>query len=185
MKSLKFLYLIVIVIVTFVVSCSSDDDNSNTYNSITNKITVGDSDFEMNAAIVEPTLNNQVFLSLTNSTKAQIEASFDGTTLNNVDFFSARINHSDLTSNVTYDLSEISSLEFIVDGDVINSEYENGFSQFYKSGSNTNLEVSQGSITITNYSIDNLTLTFSFLRNDGIEISGSYNGALIILDNEE
>lgn len=183
MKVLEFLYLIVIV--AFVVSCSSDDDNnSNTYNSIINKITVGDSGFEMNTAIVEPTLNNQVFLSLTSSNKAQIESSLDGTTLNNVDFFSARINHSDLTSNVTYDLSEISSLEFIVDGDVINSEYENGFSQFYTSGSNTNLEVFQGNITVTNYTLDNLALTFSFLRNDGIEISGSFNGTVVILDGE-
>ncbi|MBP93551.1 MAG: hypothetical protein CMC55_05475 [Flavobacteriaceae bacterium] len=63
MKVLEFLYLIVIV--AFVVSCSSDDDNnSNTYNSIINKITVGDSGFEMNTAIVEPTLNNQVFFKL-------------------------------------------------------------------------------------------------------------------------
>ncbi|MBP93552.1 MAG: hypothetical protein CMC55_05480 [Flavobacteriaceae bacterium] len=89
-----------------------------------------------------------------------------------------------MTSNVTYDLSEISSLEFIVDGDVINSEYENGFSQFYTSGSNTNLEVFQGNITVTNYTLDNLALTFSFLRNDGIEISGSFNGTVVILDGE-
>lgn len=184
MKSVKILYLSLLVV--FLASCSSDDDNNlTTNNTITNKITVGDSDFEMKTAIVEPTLNNSVFLSLTNITQAQIEDSFNGITLNNVDDFSARINYSDLTSNVTYDLSEISSLEFIVDGDVINSEYENGFSLFYKSGANTDLEVSQGSIIVTNYSTDNLTLTFSFVRNDGAEISGSFNGALMILDDEE
>ena len=185
MKTLKILYLSLLVIVF--ASCSSDDDNNSNENNttITNKITVGDSDFEMSTAIVEPTLNNSIFLSLTNKTQAEIEASYSGTTLNNVDYFTARINHSDLTSNVTYDLTEISNLEFIVDGDVINSEYENGFSQFYKSGSDENLEVTQGSITVTNSSTDNLTLSFTFLRHDGTEISGSYNGILLPLDDQE
>lgn len=184
MKTIKILYISLLVV--FFASCSSDDNNNSIENNAkTNKITVGDSDFEMNTAIVEPTLNNSVFLSLTNSTQAQIEASYNGTTLNNVDYFTARIGHSDLTSNVTYDLSEISSLEFIVNGDVIDAEYENGFSQFYKSGSNSDLEVTSGSITVTNYSVDNLTLTFNFVRNDGTEISGNYNGAFMSLDDEE
>jgi len=178
--------VILLCLALAVLNCSSDDDNNSIENNAkTNKITVGDSDFEMNTAIVEPTLNNSVFLSLTNSTQAQIEASYNGTTLNNVDYFTARIGHSDLTSNVTYDLSDISSLEFIVNGDVIDAEYENGFSQFYKSGSNSDLEVTTGSITVTNYSVDNLTLTFNFVRNDGTEISGNYNGAFMSLDDEE
>jgi len=184
MKTVKILYLSLLVI--FFASCSSDDDNNSIENNaITNKITVGDSDFEMKTAIVEPTLNNSVFLSLTNKTQAEIEASYNGTTLNNVDYFTARIGHSDLTSNVTYNLSEISSLEFIVNGDVIDAEYENGFSQFYKSGFNSDLEVTSGSITVTNNSVDNLTLTFNFVRNDGTEISGNYNGAFMSLDDEE
>ncbi|OIQ22300.1 hypothetical protein [Lacinutrix sp. MedPE-SW] len=178
--------VILLCLALAVLNCSSDDDNNSIVdNAVTNKITVGDSDFEMNTAIVEPTLNNSVFLSLTNKTQAQIEASYSGTTLNNVDYFTARINHSDLTSNVTYDLTEISNLEFIVDGDVINSEYENGFSQFYKSGSDENLEVTQGSIMVTNYSVDNLTLSFTFLRHDGTQISGSYNGTFLPLDDLE
>ncbi|WP_054851245.1 hypothetical protein [Olleya sp. ITB9] len=184
MKTIKILYLSLLVV--FFTACSSDDDdNSIENNTVTNKITVGDSEFEMKTAIVEPTLNNSVFLSLTNNTQAQIEASYNGTTLNNVDYFYARINHSDLTSNETYDLSEISSLEFIVNGDIIDAEYENGFIQFYKSGSNPDLEVTQGSITVTNYSTDNLTLTFNFVRNDGTEISGNYNGILLSLDDQE
>ncbi|MCI2228606.1 hypothetical protein MC378_05460 [Polaribacter sp. MSW13] len=178
MKRIKLLTFVFLTILT--ISCSSDDDSSSNNE---NNITLGTSVYEMNTAIVEPTLNNSVFLSLTNSTEAQIEASFEGTTLNNVDYFTARISYPDLTSNVTYDLSDLSNLEFIVNGDVIDAEYENGFSQFYKSGSDPDLEVTQGSITVTNYSTDNLTLTLNFTRNDGTEISGTYEGSFIDISN--
>ncbi|MBU2940417.1 hypothetical protein KO494_12795 [Lacinutrix sp. C3R15] len=179
MKNLK--YFVVAVVTILSVSCSSDDDNSGSSNE--NNITVETLVYEMKTAIVEPTLNNSVFLSLTSSTEAEIEASLNGTTLNNVGYFTARISYSDLTLGETYDLDAISSLEFIVDGDVINSEFENGISQFYKSGSNPDLEVVAGNITITNYTEDFIGLTLNFTRNDGVEISGTYEGHFINLSN--
>ena len=162
-------------------SCSSDDD-SNTSES--NFIKVDESSFEMKAALVEPSFNS-VFLSLTNRTESEITASFEGTTLNNVDYFTARINHFDLTPGETYDLDDISSLEFIVNGDVIGAEFENGFSQFYKSGSNADLEVTSGSITVVDYTVDSINLSFSFTRNDGTEISGLYVGSFLYLTSSD
>lgn len=162
-------------------SCSSDDD-SNTSES--NFIKVGESSFEMKAALVEPSFNS-VFLSLTNKTEAEINASVSGITLNNVDYFTARINHFDLTPGETYDLDDISSLEFIVNGDVINSEFENGFSQFYKSGSNADLEVTSGSITVIDYTVDSINLSFSFTRGDGTEIIGTYEGSFLYITSED
>ncbi|WP_146109759.1 hypothetical protein [Jejuia pallidilutea] len=162
-------------------SCSSDDD-SNTLES--NFIKVGESSFEMKAALVEPSLNS-VFLSLANKTEAEINASFSGITLNNVDYFTARINHLDLLSGEMYDLDDISSLEFIVNGDVINSEFENGFSQFYKSGGSADLEVTSGSITVIDYTVDSINLSFSFTRGDGTEIKGTYEGSFLYITSED
>ncbi len=176
---MKYLKTIILVMFTIVLtSCSSDDDSNTLEN---NFIKVGESSFEMKAALVEPSFNS-VFLSLTNKTEAEINASVSGTTLNNVDYFTARINHFDLTPGETYDLDDISNLEFIVNGDVINSEFENGFSQFYKSGSNADLEVTSGHITVIDYSVDNITLFLEFERADGVLVSGTYNGSFIYLD---
>ncbi|MBL86855.1 MAG: hypothetical protein CMO82_09395 [Winogradskyella sp.] len=172
LKTITFALLIILL-----TSCSSDDDSNTSESKF---IKVGESSFEMKAAVVEPSFNS-VFLSLTNSTEAEISASFEGTTLNNVDYFLARINHFDLTPGETYGLDEISSVEFIVNGDVINSEFENGFSQFYKSGSNFDLEVASGSITVIDYTVDSINLSFSFTRNDGTEISGLYVGSFLYI----
>lgn len=176
MKHLKFYTIVLFAML--LTACSSDDDNSDAYE---NHITVGDSVFEMHTAIVEPSLNS-VFLSLTNSTEAEIVAASDGATLSNVDVFTARISYLDLTPGVTYELSEISSLEFIVNGSIVGGEFENGISQFYKSGSNVDLEVTQGHITITEYDVDVIRLSFTFTRADGVAISGDYEGSFIYVD---
>jgi len=181
MKKLKYFAFAVLVILS--ASCSSDDDNSGSNNE--NNITVGESVYEMKTAIVEPSIGNTVYLSLTNSTEAEVTASLNGTMLNNVDLFFARINTPDLTPNGTYNLSEISSLEFVVNGNFINAEFENGFSQFYKSGSNADLEVTSGSITVADYDVDAISLSFSFTRADGEEITGTYEGAYLYLSSDD
>ncbi|APY12250.1 hypothetical protein BWZ22_13895 [Seonamhaeicola sp. S2-3] len=181
MKNIQRLALAILVILS--VSCSSDDDNSGSNNE--NNITVGESVYEMKTVTVEPSIGNTVYLSLTNSTEAEIVAASDGTTLSNVDLFTARINAPNLTPNGTYNLSEISSLEFVVNGNFINAEFENGFSQFYKSGSNADLEVTSGSITVTDYDVDAISLSFSFTRADGEEITGTYEGAYLYLSSDD
>ncbi|MGY0392212.1 hypothetical protein ACW5R3_06640 [Bizionia sp. KMM 8389] len=182
MKTLKFLCLSLIVV--FLSSCSSDDDN-NTIESttvLTNKIRVGESDFEIKTAIVEPSIGNTVFLSLTNSTEAEITAALNGTTFNHVDLFSARINALDLSPNTTYNLSEISSLEFVVDGDIIGSEFENGVTQFYLGDGTSDLRVVAGTITVADYDVETISLSFSFTRADGEEITGQYDGRCLFID---
>ncbi|KJD34264.1 hypothetical protein PK35_00075 [Tamlana nanhaiensis] len=176
---MKHLKKITFIFLTFLLTACSSNDDSKTLEA--NFIQVGESSFEMKTAVVEPSLNS-VFLSLTNNTEAEIIASFSGTTFNNVDYFSARINAFDLLTGETYNLDAISRVEFIVDGDVIDSEFENGFSQFYKSGSNSNLEVVAGSITVIDYAVDVISLSFSFTRSDGVEITGVYEGDYLYFD---
>ena len=127
MKHIKRFAFAILVILS--VSCSSDDDNSGSQNE--NNITVGASVYEMKTAMVEPSIGNKIYLSITNKTEDEITSAINGTTLNNVDMFSARINALDLTPNTTYNLSEISSLAFVVNGDFIGADFENGVSQFY------------------------------------------------------
>lgn len=177
MKSLKYFAIALFALV--MTACTSDD--SSDANSYENNITIEASTYPMNSALVETSFNS-VFLNLTNFTEAQIEDSFTGATINNVDLFSIKINDFDFTPNKTYEFSEISSLEFIVNGSIVNGEYEEGFFQFYKSGSNSNLEITDGSLTIIDYDVDNILLTFTFTRNDGTLISGQYKGSYIYLD---
>lgn len=180
MKSLKYFAIALFALV--MTACASDDSsNSNSYE---NNITIEASTYPMNSALVETSFNS-VFLNLTNITEAQIEDSFSGVTINNVDLFSIQINDFDLTPNRTYDLSEISSLEFIVNGSIVGGEYEDVFFQFYKSGSNSNLEITEGSLTIIDYDVEGIQLAFTFTRADGEEISGAYEGAFIYINNTD
>lgn len=176
MKHLKF--YAVLLFAMLLTACSSDGDSSDAYE---NHITVGETVFEMHTLIVEPSVNS-VFLSLTNSTEPNMVAISDGTSLSNLDLFTARINYLDLTPGVTYGLSEISSLEFMTNGSIIYGEFENGISQFYKSGSNADIEVIQGSITISEYDVDVISLSFMFTRADGVVISGDYESSFIYVD---
>ncbi|GGW61848.1 MULTISPECIES: hypothetical protein [Flavobacteriaceae] len=180
MKSLKYFAIALFALV--MTACTSDD--SSDANSYENNITIEASTYPMNSALVETSFNS-VFLSLTNITEGQIEDSFTGATINNVDLFSLQINDSDFTPNRTYDFSEITSLEFIVNGSIVNGEYEEGFFQFYKSGSNSNLEITDGSLTIIDYDVDNILLTFTFTRADGEAITGAYEGAFIYINNTD
>ncbi|GAA4244142.1 hypothetical protein [Winogradskyella damuponensis] len=182
MKHIKRFTFAILVILS--VSCSSDDDNSGSQNE--NNITVGASVYEMKTAIVEPaSIGHYVYLSVSNKTEAEITAAINGTTINNVDLFTARINALDLTPNRTYNLSEISSLEFIVDGDFIGADFENGVSQFYLGDGTSDLRVVDGSITVTDYAVEAISLSFSFTRADGKDITGSFEGAFLYLTSDD
>ncbi|NRD20358.1 hypothetical protein HNV08_09895 [Winogradskyella eckloniae] len=175
MKLLKYGAIVLYALV--MTACASDDSN----NSYENNITIEASAYEMNAAVVETSFNS-VYLNLTNITEAQIEDSFSGTTINNVDLFTAQINDSDFTPNSTYDFDEILSLEFVVNGSIIDGENEDGFVQCYKNGNNTGLEITEGSLTIIDYDVDGIQLSFAFTRADGIEITGVYDGSYIYIN---
>ncbi|MFD1015357.1 hypothetical protein [Winogradskyella rapida] len=180
MKHIKRFAFAILVILS--VSCSSDDDNSGSQNE--NHITVGASVYEMKTAIVEPaSIGHYVYLSVSNKTEAEITAAINGTAINNVDLFSARINALDLTPNRTYNLSEISSLEFVVDGDFIGADFENGVSQFYLGDGTSDLRIVDGSITVIDYAVEAINLTFTFTRADGVVISGDYKGSFIYINN--
>ncbi len=184
MKNIKHLVLLTMLAI-LAVSCSSDDDHSgSTYSE--NNITVGTSVYEMKTAIVEPaSIGHYVYLSVSNKTEAEIIAAINGTTINNVDLFSARINALDLTPNRTYNLSEISSLEFVVDGDFIGADFENGVSQFYLGDGTSDLRIIDGSITVIDYAVEAISLSFSFTRADGKDITGSFEGAFLYLTSDD
>ncbi|MUU77446.1 hypothetical protein [Winogradskyella endarachnes] len=175
---MKLLKYCTIVLYALVITACASDDSSNSYE---NNITVEASTYPMNSAVVETSFNS-VYLNLTNISEIQIEDSFLGTTITNVDLFTAQINDSDFTPNSTYEFHEISSLEFVVNGSIINGEYEDGFVQFYKSGNNSDLEITEGSITIIDYDVDGIQLSFSFTRADGLEITGVYDGSYIYIN---
>ena len=63
--------------------------------------------------------------------------------------------------------------------------FTSGFSQFYKSGSNADLEVTSGSITVVDYTVDSINFSFSFTRADGTEIIGTYEGSFLYITSED
>ena len=179
MKTLKYFVFVFLVLLN--VSCSSDEDSSVSDN--TNTITIGQSVYNLKSAIISNSING-VYISLVNKTESQIDSSFNGTTLQQFNSFSANIPSIALTET-TYDLSDISYLDFVVDGDLIYGELENETTLFYKNGDNPDLEVISGSITLTNYTVDNIELTFEFERADGIQISGTYKGGFVFIENSD
>ncbi|GAA3792746.1 hypothetical protein GCM10022271_26340 [Corallibacter vietnamensis] len=178
MKVLKFLYLIVIV--AFVVSCSSDDDTVIPFvTAPQNNVTVGESVFEMKSAIISSSIGNNTYIQLTNKTETELLANMnDGTNLYDVDFMVIRLNQDPL-GETTYTFSDMLDYDFMIDGDIIYGEYEDGITLLAENHSDTNLEAVSGSVTITYYAVDRIDLTFEFERNDGTIITGSYSGSFI------
>ncbi|WP_225035728.1 hypothetical protein [Winogradskyella sp. SM1960] len=178
MKKLKHLTLLTVFTI-LTVSCSSDDDNSGFNND--KSITVGESAYEMKSALVEHAPNS-VFLSLTNKAGSELEAGLNGTTLNDLDFFSVTITSAFLTET-TYDLSDMAYLNFSTEGDLIGAELENETTQFYLGDGTSDLRIVDGSITITSYTEDFISLNFNFTRNDDTEITGTYEGNFMFISN--
>jgi hypothetical protein len=182
MKALKNSCLILIV--TLFVSCSSDDNNTQKPKS-SHVITLNNETYVVNTVIVEPAAGDNTFISLINKTESEfLDAINNGTQLNNVNVFNMRINQSPLGEQA-YGFSDIPNFEFFENAQIINGELEDGNILLDNNNADTNLNASTGSFTLDLYANDQIEFSFQFTRNDGTEISGTYNGSFLYLASDE
>lgn len=184
MKKLNKLVILFCLALT-ALNCSSDDDNNTEQPQNTNVITLNNETYVVNSVIVEPALGDNTYVSFSNKTETELlDAINNGTQLDNVNVFGIRINQSPLAEQ-TYSFSDMSNFQFEVNAQIINGELEDGDTLLDNNNSNTNLNASTGSLTLELYTTDQIEISFQFTRNDGTEISGTYNGNFLYLASDE
>lgn len=184
MKKLNKLVILFCLALT-ALNCSSDDDNNTEQPQNTNVITLNNENYVVSSVIVEPALGDNTFVSFINKNETEfLDAINNGTQLDNVNVFNIRINQSPLAEQ-TYSFSDMSNFQFEENAQIINGELEDGDILLDRNNSNTNLNASTGSLTLELYTTDQIEISFQFTRNDGTEISGTYNGNFLYLASDE
>ena len=160
------------------VACTSDDTSSIPNEDINEFIFDGVS-YNLVTAVVndENTSTNDVSeigISLFNKTASEIAGNSDLTGINFVYF-----DFDDVTiQNTTY--NQIEDYDISINSSVINSEFIPGTVLLSDSDAEADVYAQSGSVTITNFTDFNIRFTFTFTRNDGQVISGSYDGNYIL-----
>ena len=159
-------------------ACTSDDTSS-IPNDDTNQFTFNGVTYNLVTAVVndENTSTNDVSeigISLFNKTPSEIAGNGDLTDVNFVYF-----DFDDVTiQNTTY--SQIDDYDISINSAVVDSEFIAGTVLLSDSDVEADVFAQSGSVTITNFTDFNIRFTFTFTRNDGQVISGSYDGSYIL-----
>lgn len=161
-------------------SCSSDDssENNSNPNENQNQITFNGESYELKSAWIndENTTDNDpsdIGINLSNKTVSENNS---GNDLSNITAVYFDFTDTEL-QETTY--SNITDYEISVGGTRTNGTFMPGTILLSDSDSNSNIYASNSTVTINNLTTTTVDLTFSFTRNDGQTISGSYNGAYI------
>ncbi|WP_299522848.1 hypothetical protein [Winogradskyella sp.] len=163
-----------------VIACSSDDTSS-IPNENNNQFTFNGETYNLTMAIIndENTSTNEsseIGISIFNKSAAELAGNSDLTDINFVyfDFDDVSI------QNTTY--NQIDDYDVSINSSVIDSEFNHGNVLLSDSDSESDVYAQLGSVTITNFTQFNIQFTFTFTRNDGQIISGSYDGNYILPD---
>lgn len=171
---LKQAYLAALLLTITLFSCSPESSNSNP-DEATNEFVFNGETYNLVSAIIndENTTTNdpsEIGISLFNKTSSEITGNGD---LNDItfvyfDFEAITIQNTTYTQIEDYDVSISSS--------IIDSEFNPGTILLSDNDSESDLYAQSGSVTVTNFTEFNIAFTFTFTRNDGQVISGSYDG---------
>lgn len=161
-------------------SCSSDDssENNSNPNENQNQITFNGESYELKSAWIndENTTDNQpsdIGINLSNKTVSENSSDND---LSNITAIYFDFTDTEL-QEITY--TDITDYEISVGGTRSNGNFMPGTILLSDNDSNSNVYASNSTVTINNLTTTTVDLTFSFTRNDGQIISGSYNGTYI------
>ncbi len=155
-------------------SCSSDDTSS-IPDETNNAFTFNGNTYDLMSVIIvdENTTNNDpsdISISLFNKTSSEITSNNDLSDINYVNF---KIVDATI-QNTTY--NEIDSYDVSINSSITNSEFTAGTVLLSDDDSQSDVYAQSGSVTVTNFTQFNIVFAFSFTRNDGQVISGSYDG---------
>lgn len=174
-------YLLAILVGFTLISCSSDDTNANP-NDTPNEFTFNGNTYDLISAIIvdENTANNdpsEISISLFNKTSSEITGNSDLSDISYVYF-----DFDDVTiQNTTY--TQIDDYDVSINGSIVNSEFSPGIILLADNDPQADVYAQSGSVTVTNFTEFNIAFTFTFTRNDGEVISGSYDGNYLNLQN--
>lgn len=166
--------LVALLLACLLVSCSADDGDGIS-DETSNEFTFNGVSYNLVSAIItdENTSTNDpsdISISLFNKTSAEITGNGD---LNDISF--VYFNFEDVTiQNTTY--TQIEDYDVSIDGSVVDSEFYHGTVLLSDDDSESDVFAQSASVTVTNFTQFNIAFTFTFTRNDGEIISGSYDG---------
>jgi hypothetical protein len=176
LKPIKLLFLFILSI--FISNCSSDDSSDNTPNQPENQVTFNGTSYSITTAWIndENTTTNdpsEIGVNLFNKTTEEINSGNDLTNITRVYF-----DFDDVTvQETTY--TQITDYDFSINGSVTNGVFNNGTVLLSDEDPLSDFYASSGSVIINSISESTVNLEFTFTRNDGQVISGSYFGNYI------
>ena len=169
----KLPYAFALLFTLILFNCSPDnnsspeeDNNEFTFNGVT---------YDLVSAIIvdENTSTNdpsEISISLFNKTSTEITNNGDLSDINHVYF-----EFEDTTiQNTTY--TQIEDYDVSINSSIVDSEFNPGTILLDDNDSESDVYAQSASITVTNFTEFNIVFTFTFTRNDGQVISGSYDG---------
>jgi hypothetical protein len=173
MKS-KLTYVCTGLVILFLFDCSPENTNSNPQEKI-NEFIFNGVTYNLVSAIVtdENTSSNapnNIGIKLFNKTSTEIIGNGD---LSDVSYVYFDINDNTI-QNTTY--SQIQDYDISINSSIIDSEFNPGTVLLDDNNPDSEEFAQSGSITVTNFTAYNIKLTFTFTRNDGQVITGSYDG---------
>lgn len=167
-------YLFILLFSLIYVTCAPEE-NSGISMEDTNEFTFDGQTYNLISAVVydENTTANEpsaISVSLYNKTSSEIVGN------NNIeDVTYVYFNIEDVTiQNTTY--TQIDSYDVSIDGAFVDSTFNSGTVLLSDSDPESDVYAQSTSIDIINFTQYNINFTFTFTRNDGKVISGSYNG---------
>ncbi|MFC0605151.1 hypothetical protein [Winogradskyella pulchriflava] len=169
----KLYYLLTLFFAIIITACSPESNN--TTEEETNEFIVNGVTYNLISAIVtdENTSTNEpseIGISLFNKTSSEITGNSNLNDISYVyfDFEAVTIQNTTYTQIEDYNIS--------INGTIVDSEFNYGTILLSDNDSESDVYAQSGSVTVTNFTEYNIAFTFTFTRNDGQVISGSYDG---------
>ena len=178
---LKLPYLFALFCTLIICACSSDDGDGISYEN-TNEFIFNGVSYNLMSAIItdENTSTNdpsQISISLFNKLSSEITSNSD---LNDISY--VYFDFVDVTiENTTY--NQIESYDISINSSIVDSEFNPGTILLSNNDSESDVYAQSGSVTVTNFTEFNIAFSFTFTRNDGQVISGTYDGNYFMPNN--
>jgi hypothetical protein len=169
------LHYLLTLILPFILFTCSPEDNTNISIEEPSEFTYNGEVYNLVSAVISDentTTNDQsdISISLFNKTSSEItgNGNLSDVTYLNFDLNAVTIQQTTYNEFDDYDIS--------INGSVVDSEFNSGTILLSDNDPQSNEFAQSGALTITNFTAYNIAFTFTFTRNDGQVITGSYDG---------
>ena len=169
----KLPYLFTLLFAFIIMGCAPEDNTTPAED--TNEFIFNGVTYPLISAIItdENTTTNDpsnISIRLFNKTSSEATSNQD---LEDIAFVNFEVEAINL-ENTTYTTFE--NYNISINGAIVNSEFNPGTILLSHDDPDSDVFAQSGSVTITNFTTYNIVFTFTFTRNDGEVITGSYDG---------